>query len=170
MEFIMSETEPLYEQTLKGNQDLTKAGFLNRVIARTIDLIIVIALYEIIPTIGFFAGMIYLLISDGLFQGRSIGKKLIGLKVIIKDGDETNSVCGFKESIFRNFPFVAGYISFGILKVIPLIGWLFSFVIVLGILIFECLVMMGSENGMRLGDEIAKTQVVEDIQGGLNDS
>ena len=88
----MSETEPLYEQTLKGNQDLTKAGFLNRVIARTIDFIIVVALYEIIPTIGFFAGMIYLLISDGLFQGRSIGKKLIGLKVIIKVGAETSSV------------------------------------------------------------------------------
>lgn len=161
----MSETESLYEQTLKGNQDLTKAGFLNRVIARTIDFIIVVALYEIIPTIGFFAGMIYLLISDGLFQGRSIGKKLIGLKVIIKDGSETSSVSGFKESIFRNFPFVAGYILFGILKVIPLIGWLFSFVIILGILIFECLVMMGSENGMRLGDEIAKTKVVEDKQG-----
>ena len=166
----MSETEPLYEESVNGQKELTAASFFNRFMARTIDLIIVVALYEIIPSIGYFAALIYLLIADGLFEGRSVGKKLIGLKVVVQNDTEIIRDCGYKESIFRNFPFVAGYILFGILKVIPLIGWLFSFVIVLGILIFECLVMMGSENGMRLGDEIAKTQVVEDKHGGLNDS
>ena len=37
---------------------------------------------------------------------------------------------------------------------------LISFVVIAGIIIFESLVMLGNEDGMRLGDEIAKTQVV----------
>jgi len=48
------------------------------------------------------------------------------------------------------------------LKGIPLIGWIFSVVIPVVILLFESLVMLGSEEGMRFGDEIAKTQVVEE--------
>jgi hypothetical protein len=162
----MNASESFYEQPDEERQDLTKADLLNRVIARTIDFIIVIALYELIPKVGFFAGITYLLIADGLFQGRSAGKRLVGLQVIIIDETGMNAVCGFKESIIRNFIFAVGYILFGILAAIPLIGWLISFVVVVAILLFEVIVILGSEDGMRLGDEIAKTRVVEDRQGG----
>ena len=47
------------------------------------------------------------------------------------------------------------------------LGGLFSFAIILVVLAFESLVIIGSDDGMRLGDEIAKTHVVEDKQGGL---
>jgi hypothetical protein len=161
----MSSTASLYEQSFEHREDLTKAKFINRIIAKTIDFIIVAALFEIIPKIGYFAGLTYLLIADGLFEGRSIGKRLIGLKVIYYNNSDTAIACGFKESIFRNFLFVIGYILSGILGIVPLIGWIFSFIIMLIILAFESLVMLGSENGMRLGDEIAKTQVVEDKKG-----
>lgn len=168
MEHEMDTTEPLYEQSAEVRQDFTKADFLSRVIARTIDFIIVVALYEIIPKVGFFAGVTYLLIADGLFLGRSVGKKLIGLRVIVHDRPEGAEACEYKESIYRNFPFAVGFILYGILKVIPLIGWIIAFVIVVGILLFESLVILGSEEGMRLGDELAKTRVVQDKQGGVN--
>jgi len=143
----------------KRQEEVIKAGLLNRIIAKTIDFLIVGALVEIIPKIGYFAGAIYLLIADGLFDGRSIGKKLIGLKVVHTQG---NSACGFKESIIRNFPFVGGYILFGVLKEIPLVGWILSIIIPVAILFFEGLIMIGSEDGMRVGDELAKTMVIEE--------
>ena len=162
----MGDTEPLNEESAKGQQELTAASFFSRFMARTIDLIIVVALYEIIPSIGYFAGLTYLVIADGLFEGMSVGKKLIGLKVVLDNG----SRCGYKESIFRNFPFAVGFILCGIFGAIPLIGWLLLFVIVIVVLGFESLVIIGSDNGKRLGDEIASTQVVEEIQGRIHDT
>jgi uncharacterized RDD family membrane protein YckC len=155
MELDMNTSESIHEQTVDRRQYLKKAGFLNRLIARAIDLIIV----------GYFAGITYLLIADGLFEGRSIGKRLMGLKVVARNSGDTVAVCGIRESIFRNFPFAIGYILFGIFKAIPVIGWIISFVIIAVILLFESLVMIGSEEGMRLGDEIAKTRVVEESKG-----
>jgi len=161
----MNQSETQQEHSSGSQNELKKAGFLARIIARTIDLAIVVALYEIIPAIGFFAGLTYLLLCDGLFEGKSIGKSLTGLKVVDKDN---RGNCGFKESAFRNFPFAVAFIIFGILKVIPLLGWLISFVVIVGIHIFESIVIIGSENGMRLGDELANTRVVDDKQGGFN--
>ncbi len=161
----MNQSETLHDQSPESRNELKKAGFLARVIARTIDFAIVVALYELIPAIGFFTGLIYLLLCDGLFEGKSLGKSLTGLKVADKDNREN---CGYKESVFRNFPFAVAFIIFGILKAIPLLGWLISIVVIIGILVFESLVIIGSENGMRLGDELANTWVIDDKQGGLN--
>ncbi|RJR15935.1 MAG: hypothetical protein C4581_11320 [Nitrospiraceae bacterium] len=168
MEHEMETSESLYETSAGERREYIKADLLSRVIAKTIDFIIVVALYEMIPKVGFFAGITYLLIADGLFDGRSAGKKLIGLKVIVPDKGSGNTACEYKESIYRNFPFAVGFILYGVLKAIPLIGWIIAFVIVVGILLFESLVILGSEEGMRLGDELAKTRVVQDKEGGVN--
>lgn len=135
---------------------LPKANILNRTIAKCIDFIIAGALLEIIPKIGYFASMAYILICDGLFEGRSVGKRIIGLKVA---QIETMQVCTFRESVIRNFPFAVGYI---LIKIIPIIGFIFPVVI----LLFESLLIIGNEKGMRFGDEIAKTQVIEEKIGG----
>lgn len=164
----MNSTEPLNDISSDNREKLEKADHLERFVARLIDFIIVVALLEIVPKIGYFTGLAYLLIADGLFKGRSIGKMLIGIKVVVNNDMNTAAGCGFKESIFRNLPFAVGYLLFGILKGIPLIGWILSLVVITVIPVFEFLVMTGSEMGMRLGDEIAKTRVVEDKQGGLN--
>lgn len=164
----MNLSESLNNKFPDEKEELTEAGFLNRTIARTVDFIIIVALFEIMPKVGYFAGLAYLLIADGLFQGRSIGKRLLGLKVVSYDESGVVAACSFKESIFRNFPFAVGYILYGILGGIPLIGWILSFVVITVILLFEGLVMIGSEKGMRLGDEIAKTRVIEDKQGGIH--
>jgi hypothetical protein len=162
MEFKMNVSESLFNQPLSGSKETGKAGFLNRIIARAIDFIIVAALYEAIPRVGFFAGLTYLLIADGLFEGRSVGKKLIGLRVIIYNKADTVTACGFKESILRNVPFAAGFVVFGIFNMMPIIGWIFSFITAAVVVIFESLILLGSEKGMRLGDELAKTYVIEE--------
>ncbi len=100
-----------------------KARELNRFIAKAIDILIVFALSRVLSPVGFWAGLTYLLIADGFFNGRSLGKKLIGLQaVLIADslgGQERNFrdvrgqwVCSFKESMIRNSPFGLGYILF----------------------------------------------------------
>ena len=126
-----------------------RASLLLRSVAKTIDLIIVAAAAEMIPRAGFFAGLAYLLISDGLFNGKSLGKQLAGLKVV---SIASNKACTVKESILRNLMLCIG----AALWRIPLIGW----VITLLIIAFEFVMLLGSKEGMRLGDEIAKTTVI----------
>ncbi len=140
---------------------------LNRIVAKSIDFFIVIALCEIIPKIGYFAGLAYLLTADGLFYGRSIGKRLMGLKVVYYITDSTTS-CGYRESVYRNSLFAAGYLLAGLFGAVPLLGGILAFVIITAVLVFESLVMIGSEEGMRFGDEFAKTRVVEDKEGGTH--
>ena len=130
-----------------------RASLLLRSVAKTIDLIIVVAVAEMIPRSGFFAGLAYLLISDGLFNGKSLGKQLAGLRVI---SIATGKACSVRESILRNLVLCIG----AMLWRIPLIGWAITLLIV-G---FEFVMLLGSKEGMRLGDEIAKTTVIEEIK------
>lgn len=134
-----------------------KAGLLLRGVAKAIDFIIVAAVAEIIPRAGFFAGLAYLSISDGLFEGRSLGKQLIGLRAISLN---ENRACSVRESILRNLVLCIGLV----LWKIPLVGWIFMFLI----LAFEFIMLLGSKEGMRLGDEIAKTQVVTVNSAGVS--
>ena len=123
-----------------------KANLLHRTIARVIDVLIALAFYRVIPSVGFWFGLIYLFIADGFWNGQSVGKKLLGLRVH-KYG--TRGVISFKESIVRNFPIVIGFF----LLPIPLVGWLFL-TVVLGL---EFLMIMGNTEGLRIGDELADT-------------
>lgn len=145
--------------------EFKRAGLLLRAIAKTLDFIIIAAVGEVIPKAGFFAGLAYLLIGDGLFDGRSLGKKLIGLRVVSAD---TNEPCSFRGSILRNSIFGIGYLLYKI----PWLGWIFIVIVI----VFEFIILLGSKDGMRLGDEIAKTRVVtvitdaETLTGRLNAS
>ncbi|MCX6695022.1 MAG: RDD family protein [Candidatus Altiarchaeota archaeon] len=76
----------------------------------------------------------YMLIKDGLFGGRSLGKKLLGMKVVTKEG----KACDYKKSLFRN-----------IVYVIPLMMFV------------ELIMLFVDKDGERFGDKIAGTQVVE---------
>jgi uncharacterized RDD family membrane protein YckC len=132
------------------SEEQKKAGLLLRTAAKILDFILIAAVMEIIPKAGFYAGFAYLLLGDGFFDGRSIGKKLIKLKVI---SAKTDAPCTFKDSILRNSTFAAGYVFW----VVPWIGWIF-FSLVSAL---EFTLILGSKDGMRLGDEIAKTTVIE---------
>jgi len=120
-----------------------------RLLAKAIDGIIVLILLEVFKTPGFLAGLIYVLIADGLFEGRSIGKYLTHLKVIKLDGSPAKT----KESVIRNSPlFIALLIS-----KIPFLGPIIGVLIVL----FELVMIIGSPGARRFGDEIARTEVRE---------
>ncbi len=132
------------------SEENKKAGLLVRTVARILDFIIVAAIIETIPKVGFFAGLAYLLIADGLFDGRSLGKKLIGLKVVMVDTKES---CSFRESILRNSTFGIGFLFYKL----PLIGLILISLVAL----LEFVILLGSKDNMRLGDEFAKTIVLD---------
>lgn len=135
------------------SEELKRAGLLVRTVAKILDFIIIAAVVEIVPKAGFFAGLAYLLIGDGLFDGRSLGKKLIGLKVVSAD---THKPCTFRDSILRNSIFGVGFLFYNIL-------W-FGWILLVIVAVFEFIILLGSKNDMRLGDEIAKTIVIDSPQ------
>jgi len=127
-----------------------KAHVLNRFIAKLIDLFLVVAANQIAPPVGFLSGLAYILIADGFAGGRSIGKRLVGLQTMRVD---SRDAAGFRESIVRNLPLGCAQIAFAI----PWVGWLASVAIVA----FEGFLIIGNEQGRRLGDEVARTHVLD---------
>ena len=129
---------------------MQRADLTTRAVAGLIDLLLVIGLARLPDVIGFLSAAGYILIRDGLFDRRSIGKKLIGLRVVSLE--DTGSASIYRDSIIRNVPFVLSYFLF----LIPYAGWAFGPLAVGA----ECLVAIGDKAGMRIGDMLAKTQVV----------
>lgn len=132
------------------SEEPRRAGLLLRTAAKVLDLILIAAVVEIIPRAGFFAGLAYLLLGDGLFDGCSLGKKLIRLRVV-SAGDL--QPCTFRESILRNATLGTGYA----LWLIPWLGWIFLPAAAAA----EFILMVGSKEGRRIGDELADTIVIE---------
>ncbi len=136
--------------TFVGIAVYPKAHVLNRFVAKLIDVFVAVAAGEIAPPVGFLSGLAYILIADGFAGGKSIGKRVVGLQTIRLDSREA---AGFRESIIRNLPLGGAHIVYAV----PYVGWLVSLAIVL----FEGLLVIGNEQGRRLGDEIARTQVLD---------
>ena len=128
---------------------------LNRYIAKSIDFLIAWGLALILPPVGPLAGLLFLFIADGFNYGQSPGKKLIGLKVI---HEHNSHPANFKDSMLRNIPFAITYFFF----IIPFLGWLLFIVVGLPILLFESYLVCSAEDGIRVGDIMADTKVVED--------
>ncbi|MDA8171917.1 MAG: RDD family protein [Nitrospiraceae bacterium] len=134
---------------MRGAKEAKTAGLLLRVVAKSVDVIIILAAVEILPKAGFLAGVGYMLIGDGLSGGRSLGKRLLGLVVLGKEG----LACQVKESILRNITLGGGII----LWKVPIIGWILA----AAVFALEFIILIGSPEGRRIGDEIANTRVVE---------
>ncbi len=136
---------------------MQRADLTTRAVAGFVDLLLIIGLARLPDVIGFLSAAGYILIRDGLFDRRSIGKKLIGLRVVSLE--ESGPAATYRDSIIRNVPLVLAYILF----LIPYAGWVFG-PLALGV---ECLTALGDKEGMRIGDMLARTQVVLDapVQG-----
>ena len=130
-----------------------KAHVLNRFIAKAIDGMLIAAASQVIAPVGWISGLAYALIADGFPGGQSVGKRLIGLQTVVP---RTKEFSGFRESIIRNLPLAFAYLLFSI----PYVGWLLAGTVV----VFEALLLIGNEQGVRLGDEIAGTQVLDSGQ------
>lgn len=132
------------------SEEQRRAGLLLRTAARAVDLILIAAVAEMIPKAGYYAGLAYLLLADGLFDGRSVGKKLIRIKVVSSSGGP----CTFRDSIIRNGTLAVGYV----LALLPWIGRL----TLPAVMAVELIFLVGSREGRRIGDELAGTTVLED--------
>jgi uncharacterized RDD family membrane protein YckC len=129
---------------------LKKADLTTRAVAGLVDFLLILGLARLPDVIGLVSAAGYILLRDGLFDRRSIGKKLIGLRVLTLEVSGPGS--GYRDSIIRNIPFVIAYL----LMFIPYAGWILGLIAV-GV---EGLTAIGDKAGMRIGDMLARTQVV----------
>ncbi len=128
---------------------MASVSLLNRAVSKGMDLVIALAVAEALPRAGWVAAVLYILVADGISNGASVGKRLLGLRVLSASGEP----CGLKDSIMRNLMFGIGVLFWTVLH--PILGW----PLLAAAIGVESLVLMGSDNGRRLGDELAGTRV-----------
>lgn len=131
-----------------------KASLFLRTGARLIDVLIAWALFRSTGPAGVVMALLYLLFADGMLQGQSPGKKIFGVKVVYLP---TRSGARHRESVLRNAPF--GLVV--LLSMMPELGlkaFIAGAIVIGGIEALQCL---RNEQGMRLGDDWAQTQVID---------
>lgn len=113
------------------------AQFIDEALAFIVGYIVLLLLGKVLPSESsvpmiamwlIFIG--YTLMADGMFNGQSIGKKLMGLYVV---DSKTNEPCTYMQSVLRNITYLLGVID-----------WIF---------------IVGKER-RRLGDRVASTRVM----------
>jgi uncharacterized RDD family membrane protein YckC len=125
----------------------------SRLIAKCIDIGLVILGAIFYYPMGLILGMIYLSISDSLYDGQSIGKRFMGFGVIsLIDG----SPCSVWQSFIRNLPFTVPMFFL----VFPFWGWVFSGVFALPLAAMEVYYLFRGDIAHRLGDIMADTTVI----------
>jgi len=119
------------------------ADWQHRGMAFLIDMFLYALLHFGGPALGFgilggFLGVLYITFRDGLFGGQSIGKKILGIRVVHMDGRPISYI----DSSFRNVLFI-------IYLLIP------------AAIVVEAVAAYRNPERRRLGDRIAKTCVVQ---------
>ncbi len=137
---------------------MPRADFTTRAVAGFVDLLLIIGLTRLPDILGFLSAMGYILFRDGLFDRQSIGKKLIGMHVAVSE--DTRPPMAYRDSIIRNMTYAVAYLFF----VIPYAGWVLC-PLAVGM---ECLAALGDDRGMRIGDLLARTMVVQSTSFSLH--
>jgi len=126
---------------------------MSRLIAKAIDLFIVLILSIFFYPVGLVLSIIYLSIADSLQNGQSVGKKFMGFSVIsLEDG----SPCSVKQSFIRNLPLLVPLF----IAIFPVIGWLVAAVVGIPLVGLELYLLLKLDSGHRLGDVMADTSVM----------
>ena len=135
----------------------TKADLGKRIIAALIDGLIA-GVVGFIPIIGGLAGAAYMLVRDGLeldfMDGRSIGKKAMGIRPVQLDG----SAMDISASVKRNIPCAIA----PLIMIVPILGWIIGPPVGLVIAVIELVLVLTDQDGRRMGDKFAGTMVVDD--------
>ena len=128
-----------------------------RIAAKFLDLLVVLFLglaWKGGP--GSIFGFIYSMASDALplrnFNGQSLGKKIMGIRVVSERGK-----FGLKASLLSNAP--VGLVTF--FMIIPFWGWALSLIIGIPLGLIELSLMIRAERHQRLGDVMAETLVIQ---------
>lgn len=126
---------------------------LTRLIAKGIDLFIVLCFSILFYPLGLILGIIYIALADGMNNGQSAGKKFMGFAVkSLEDG----SPCSYKQSAIRNLPFVLPLV----LAIVPFWGWILGGILGLALVGLELYLLYNLDSGHRLGDVMADTSVM----------
>lgn len=135
---------------------------LYRILARHLDLLIAGALAVGVRELGPGLALAYTLLADGLPGGRSLGKRMAGLKVVRASG---GAPCGYRESVLRNVDLAMGLLF----AVTPFLGWFFAAGVGGAVYGYELFLLWSDEEGLRIGDLLAETRVVtaEPPRGGV---
>ena len=148
-----------------NNARLTKADPVKRIIAVVIDFVASM-IVGFIPFFGGIIGALYMLLRDALpieaLVYKSIGKKLLKLSVV--NIEDQISKIDYAASAKRNWMFALGPIMM-FFMFIPILGWLLNILIGIGIfilIIIEIIKIFSDEKGVRFGDKLAGTMVIED--------
>ena len=112
-------------------------SFFRRSLAFLLDAAIALLLYRFA---GGLLAIAYLILRDGVWNGRSVGKAVLSLRVIRSDG---GAAIGLVDSLKRNLLFV-----------IPLVNAAVS------ASVFEAVNLYFDDEKLRLGDRLAGTRVV----------
>lgn len=127
---------------------------LTRLIAKAIDLFIVVCFSVWFYPLGIVLGIIYMSICDGMSNGQSAGKKFMGFAVkSLEDG----SPCSIKQSVIRNLPFTLPLL---VALLLPIIGWILGAILAVVLIGFELYLLYNLDSGHRLGDVMADTSVM----------
>ena len=126
---------------------------LTRLIAKGIDLFIVLSFSIWLYPLGLILGIVYMAVSDGLGLGQSVGKKFMGFAVkSLEDG----APCSYKQSIIRNLPFLLPLT----LAIVPFWGWILGGILGIALVGLELYLLYNLDSGHRLGDVMADTSVM----------
>ncbi|MGK5087538.1 RDD family protein [Bdellovibrionota bacterium FG-2] len=136
-----------------------RVSVLNRVVAKSIDLVLVIAVSIAFPyPVGPLVGFLYSLFADGItragFHGQSLGKRVLNLRVV---STKRGGSATFRDSLLRNAP--VGIATF--FALIPVWGWLILILVGIPLMLIEVYLMATVAAGHRLGDVLGDTEVVE---------
>lgn len=115
---------------------LSNASEGNRILAYIIDALVGVAL-SFVPYVGWIAGAAYLLTRDALpfLDGQSVGKKAMNIRAVTEEGAPLTNNWG--PALIRNVVLL--------IPIFPLI---------------ELIVLLTNDKKQRLGDQWAKTRVV----------
>ena len=149
----------------KANEPASKkADPVKRIIAFIIDAVVSMVV-GLIPLIGGIIGALYMLFRDALpikaLEFNSLGKRALKLSVVMTENPTLK--IDYATSAKRNWMFALGPIML-FFFFIPIIGWIID--ILLGIALFiliiiEIIKIVSDEKGIRLGDKMAGTMVIE---------
>ena len=107
-----------------------KVARVSRLMAKAIDLFIVLILSIFVYPLGIILSVAYIAISDSLQNGQSVGKKFMGFAVIsLEDGKP----CTVKQSAIRNLPIIIPLA----IAIVPIWGWIFAFLIGVPLILLE---------------------------------
>jgi len=137
----------------------SEVSLFSRLIAKAIDALLLIAIFLLGGALSTLLGVIlsacWCAALDSWGSGQSVGKRIMGLGVI----DVSSGVpCNLRNSFLRNFPVVLV-----ILFASTTLLWGFLLLFVVPLVLFEVYLLLTLDSGVRLGDVLGNTRVVEKL-------